>query len=52
MIGRPVSGEPATNDEASAVGWFTVAEPASLDIHPTQWRELRDWLDRMYPRID
>ena len=22
-----------------------------LDIHPTQWRQLRDWLDGSHPRI-
>jgi len=52
MLGRPVSGTPAVNDEASDVGWFTVAELASLDIHPTQWRQLRDWLDGTHPHID
>ena len=41
-LGRPLSGEPAANDEASAAGWFTVAELDGLDIHPTQWRQLRD----------
>jgi 8-oxo-dGTP pyrophosphatase MutT (NUDIX family) len=23
-----------------------------LDIHPTQWRQLRDWLGGTYPHID
>ena len=23
-----------------------------LDIHPTQWRQLRDWLDGTYPHLD
>jgi 8-oxo-dGTP pyrophosphatase MutT (NUDIX family) len=52
MLGRPVSGAPAANDEASDVGWFTVAELEGLDIHPTQRRQLRDWLDAIYPHID
>jgi 8-oxo-dGTP pyrophosphatase MutT (NUDIX family) len=34
LTGRPVTGEPAANDEASAAGWFTVAELDGLDIHP------------------
>lgn len=52
MLGRPVSGIPAVNDEASDVGWFTVAELEGLDIHPTQRRQLRDWLDGTHPHID
>jgi 8-oxo-dGTP pyrophosphatase MutT (NUDIX family) len=52
LLGRPVSGSPAENDEASDVGWFTVAELEELDIHPTQWRQLRNWLDGAYPHID
>ena len=52
LLGRPVSGEPRANDEASAAAWFTIAELDSLDIHPTQWRQLRNWLDGAYPHID
>ena len=53
MLGRPVSGKPAVNDEASDVGWFTVAELNGLDIHPTQWRQLRNWLDPgTYPHVE
>jgi len=52
LLGRPVSGEPAANEEASAAGWFTVAELDGLDIHPTQWRQLRDWLGGSYPHVD
>jgi 8-oxo-dGTP pyrophosphatase MutT (NUDIX family) len=52
LLGRPVSGTPAANDEASDVGWFTAAELGGLDIHPTQWRQLRDWLARTWPHID
>jgi len=44
-----VSGEPPTNDEAAAAGWFTAAEPCGLGIHPTQWRHLRNWLAGTYP---
>jgi 8-oxo-dGTP pyrophosphatase MutT (NUDIX family) len=52
LLGRPLSGEPKANDEASAAGWFTVAELDGLDIHPSQWRQLRNWLDASYPQID
>lgn len=52
LAGRPVDGEPAANDEASDVGWFTPGELEDLDIHPTQWRQLRDWLDGTRPHID
>jgi len=52
LLGRPVSGTPAANDEASDVGWFTPGELDTLNIHPTQWRQLRDWLTRTWPHID
>jgi len=52
LLGRPVSGTPAASDEASDVGWFTPDELSALDIHPTQWRQLRDWLARTWPHID
>jgi len=52
LLGRPVSGEPTANDEASAAGWFTVGELAALDIHPTQRRQLRDWTEGTYPHVD
>jgi 8-oxo-dGTP pyrophosphatase MutT (NUDIX family) len=52
LTGRPVSGEPSANDEASAAGWFRPSDLAGLDIHPTQWRQLRDWLDGGGPHID
>jgi 8-oxo-dGTP pyrophosphatase MutT (NUDIX family) len=52
LLGRPVSGTPAANDEASDVGWFTPGELGALDIHLTQWRQLRDWLAQAWPHID
>lgn len=52
LLGRPVSGSPAVNDEASDVRWVAVADLESLDIHPTQWRQLRDWLDGSGPHVD
>ena len=52
LLGRPVTGTPTVNDEASEVAWFTPEELKGLDIHPTQWRQLRDWLDGTHPHID
>ena len=52
MLGRPVGGTPAANDEASDARWVAVADLESLDIHPTQWRQLRDWLDGSIPHVD
>jgi 8-oxo-dGTP pyrophosphatase MutT (NUDIX family) len=52
LLGRAVSGSPAVNDEASDVRWVAVADLESLDIHPTQWRQLRDWLNGSGPHVD
>lgn len=52
LLGRPVSGTPTANDEASDVRWVTPTDLESLDIHPTQWRQLRDWLDGFGPHVD
>ena len=52
LLGRPVSGQPGANDEASDVGWFAPGELDGLNIHPTQWRQLRDWLGGTHPHID
>jgi 8-oxo-dGTP pyrophosphatase MutT (NUDIX family) len=52
LLGRPVSGEPTSNDEASAAGWFYASELDGLDIHPTQWRQIRDYLGGTYPHVD
>jgi 8-oxo-dGTP pyrophosphatase MutT (NUDIX family) len=52
LLGRPVSGSPAVNDEASDVRWVAVEDLESLDIHPTQWRQLRDWLNGSGPHVD
>jgi hypothetical protein len=52
MLGRPVSGMPTVNDEASDVRWVTPGDLGGLDIHPTQWRQLRDWLDGSGPHVD
>ena len=52
LIGEPVSGQPAANDEASEVSWVSPTELDQLDIHPTMRRQLRDYLSGQYPRID
>jgi 8-oxo-dGTP pyrophosphatase MutT (NUDIX family) len=52
FTGRPASGAPAVNDEASDVRWFAPGELGGLDIHPTQRRQLRDWLDGTHPHYD
>jgi 8-oxo-dGTP pyrophosphatase MutT (NUDIX family) len=52
LLGHPVEGTPAANDEASDVAWFAPAELAELDIHPTQRRQLRDYLNQAWPHVD
>jgi len=52
FTGRLTSGAPAVNDEASDVRWFAPGELDRLDIHPTQQRQLRDWLDGTHPHYD
>ena len=52
FLGRPVSGTPTVNDEASDVRWAAPGDLEALNIHPTQWRQLRDWLTRAWPHVD
>jgi 8-oxo-dGTP pyrophosphatase MutT (NUDIX family) len=52
LTARPVSRSPAVNDEASDVRWVAPAELDALDIHPTQWRQLSDFLNGTYPHVD
>ena len=52
FLGRPVGGTPTVNDEASDVRWVASESLDGLDIHPTQWRQLRDWLARTWPHVD
>jgi 8-oxo-dGTP pyrophosphatase MutT (NUDIX family) len=52
LLGRPVAGTPAVNEEASDVAWVTPGDLGALDIHPTQWRQLRDWLNGTGPHVD
>jgi 8-oxo-dGTP pyrophosphatase MutT (NUDIX family) len=52
LLGLPVSGAPTANEEASEVAWVAVADLGTLDIHPTQWRQLRDYLSQSWPHVD
>jgi 8-oxo-dGTP pyrophosphatase MutT (NUDIX family) len=52
LIARPVGGHPEANDEASDVRWVKPEELHALDIHPTQWRQLNDFLGGTTPHID
>ncbi|MGW4406063.1 NUDIX hydrolase [Nonomuraea sp. NPDC004702] len=52
LIARPVGGRPEANDEASDVRWVEPGELHALDIHPTQWRQLNDYLRQTYPHVD
>ena len=52
LIGEPVSGEPAANEEASDVRWISSHELDDLNIHPTMRRQLDDYINGTYPRID
>jgi 8-oxo-dGTP pyrophosphatase MutT (NUDIX family) len=52
LLGRPVGGTPAANDEASDVAWFATDDLGNLNIHPTQWRQLRDYLNQAWPHVD
>lgn len=52
LTARPISGSPTANDEASDVRWVTPPDVETLDIHPTQWRQLRDFLNGTYPHVD
>jgi 8-oxo-dGTP pyrophosphatase MutT (NUDIX family) len=52
LIARPVGGRPGANDEASDVRWVDPDDLHSLDIHPTQWRQINDYLEGAYPHVD
>ena len=52
LIARPVGGRPGANDEASDVRWVDPGDLHSLDIHPTQWRQINDYLEGAYPHVD
>src|SRR5215471_13379248 len=52
LLARPISGAPASNDEASDVRWVTPADLGGLDIHPTQRRQLSHYFNHTYPHVD
>ncbi|MEV0353991.1 NUDIX domain-containing protein [Nonomuraea sp. NPDC050680] len=52
LIARPVGGRPEANDEASDVRWVEPDELHTLDIHPTQWRQLSDYLEQKHSHVD
>lgn len=51
-LGRPISGVPTVNDEASAVHWVAPSALDEYDIHPTMRRQLDDYLTGRYPVAD
>ena len=52
LIGEPVSGAPAANDEASDVRWISPQDLDEFDIHPTMRRQMDDYLNERYPTVD
>src|SRR5215471_17025539 len=51
LLACPVSGAPASNDEASDVRWVAPADLDGLDIHPTQWLQLVHYFRRPSPHV-
>jgi 8-oxo-dGTP pyrophosphatase MutT (NUDIX family) len=52
LLARPVSGHPTENEEASAVGWFTLEEIGALDVHRSMRRQIADYVSGTMPHID
>jgi 8-oxo-dGTP pyrophosphatase MutT (NUDIX family) len=52
LIGKPVSGKPSVNEEASDVRWVLPSNLEMMDIHPTQRRQIDDYLTHKYPHVD
>lgn len=52
FLGRPISGAPTVNEEASAVRWIEPTALDDYDIHPTMRRQLNDYLTGRYPVAD
>jgi 8-oxo-dGTP pyrophosphatase MutT (NUDIX family) len=52
LIGRPVSGAPAANEEADAVRWVRPGELDALDIHPRMRQQLGDYLAGVRAHVD
>lgn len=51
-LGRPISGAPTTNEEASEVRWIEPTALDDYDVHPTMRRQLNDYLTGRYPVAD
>lgn len=49
FLGKPVSGQPTVNDEASDVRWYTLDDLPGPDIHQSQRRQLGHWLNGTCP---
>ncbi|WP_406053294.1 NUDIX domain-containing protein [Kribbella sp. NBC_00889] len=52
LIGRPITGEPTPNAEASEVAWFTVDELPTLDIHPSMLRQINAYKAGIRSHVD
>lgn len=52
FVGRPVSGVPTANEEATAVRWIEPTALDGYDVHPTMRRQLDDYLAGRYPVAD
>lgn len=52
FLGRPISGAPRVNEEASAVRWVEPTALDDYDVHPTMRRQLNDYLTGRYPVAD
>jgi 8-oxo-dGTP pyrophosphatase MutT (NUDIX family) len=52
LIGRPIAGSPAVNDEADAVRWFDPHELDALDIHPRMRQQIGDYLAGVRAHVD
>lgn len=52
LLGRPVAGQPAANEEASDVAWIPVNSLDDVDIHPTMRRQIHHYLTGDHPHVD
>ncbi len=52
LIGKPLDGHPTATAEAIAARWVSPADLNELDIHPTQRRQIDDYLANRYPVVD
>ena len=52
FLGRPVSGSPTVNDEASDVRWVAPDQLPEYNIHETMRRQIDDYLGNRYPIAD